>query len=82
MLEPIYNQRQWRICDVAPNGLQSHFQVTDKFDASTDTDTWCNNTAQNPHIWFGGDLAAASQTLDVNGSLVFIFNSFITIFVK
>ena len=29
-----------RRCDTTPNGLQSHFQVTDKFDA----DAWCNRT--------------------------------------
>ena len=37
-------------CNVARNGLQSHFQVADKFDASVDADTWCNSTAQNPYI--------------------------------
>ena len=29
------------------NGLRSHFQVTDKFSASVDADTWCNSTEQN-----------------------------------
>ena len=49
------------------NGCKVHFQVTDKFDASIDADAWCNSTGQNPCIWFGRNLAAASQTLDVNG---------------
>ena len=30
--------------------LQSHFQVTDKFDASVDADAWCNSTGQNPYV--------------------------------
>ena len=68
VLEPIYIKQQ-HVCDVTLNGLQSHFQVTDKFDASVDTDAWCNSTGQNPYIWFGSDLAAPSQTLDVNGPL-------------
>ena len=61
--------------DVAPNGLQSHIQATDKFDASIDTDTWCSSTGQNSYIWFGSDLAATSQTLDVNGAESFIPNN-------
>ena len=61
--------RLWRRCDAALNGLQSHFQATDKFDANIDADTWCNSTGQNSYIWFGSDLAAASQTLDVNEPL-------------
>ena len=43
-LEPIYIQRQRHVCNVTPNGLQSHFQVTDKFDASIDADAWSNST--------------------------------------
>ena len=64
--EPIYTQQQQHVCDVALNGFHSHFQATD---ASIDADAWCNNTGQNPYIGFGSDLAAASQTLDVNGPL-------------
>ena len=47
-LEPIYILRQGRFCDVT--GLQSHVQVTDKFDANVDCDVWCNSTGQNPCI--------------------------------
>ena len=35
---------------LALNGLQNHFQVTDKFDTSIDADAWCDSTRQNPYI--------------------------------
>ena len=35
-----------------------------------DADAWCNSTGTNLYIWFGSDLAAVSQTLDVNGPLM------------
>ena len=49
-LHPATVMRLQRHCDVTPNGLQSHFQATDKFDASIDADAWCNSTGQNPYI--------------------------------
>ena len=49
-LHPATAMRLRHYCDVTPNGLQSHFQVTDKFDTSIDVDVWCNSTGQNPHI--------------------------------
>ena len=47
-LHPMIAKRLRRRCDVAPNGLKSHSQATDKFDPSVDADAWCNSTGQNP----------------------------------
>ena len=52
-------------------GCKAISKRQDKFDASIDADTCCNSTGQNSYIWFGSDLAAASQTLDINGLLQF-----------
>ena len=51
VLEPIYIQWQRCLrghCNITLEGLQSYFQVTDKFDASVDIDAWCNSTWHNP----------------------------------
>ena len=49
-LHPATATRLWCCCDIALNGLQSHFQSTDKFDASIETDAYCNSIGQNPYI--------------------------------
>ena len=75
LLGPIYIQR--RVCVIAamslPNGLQSDSTATGNLVAVAVTNAGCNSTGQNVCNWFQSDIAATSQSLDVDGLLTRAF---------
>ena len=66
ILEPIYIQRQRRVCDIAATSLlnwsQNDSPVTAKLVAVAVANTQCNSTTPKQLIRFGNDVAAMSQS--------------------